>query len=133
MTGAAETLQGAVVAALSAHPVLRDVLAGIYEGAPPLASYPYLVIGDGIISDWSTKTQMGREVQLMLTLWDDGEQPARLASLIAAVEAAVAGILRDLPGWRIASLVFLRSRTVRNPAGPWAGLIDHRVRMLEVP
>jgi hypothetical protein len=130
MTNASETLQSAVVAALTAHPVLNDVLTGVYDGAPPRAAYPYLVIGDGIATDWSTKTATGREVQLMLTIWDDGETPARLQALMAATEHAVAALPRDIAGWRIASLVFLRARVVRDPAGPWAGLVDHRVRML---
>jgi hypothetical protein len=46
------------------------------------------------------------------------------------VDYALLAIPRDLPGWRIASLVFLRSMVVRDPAGPWAGLVEHRVRLL---
>jgi len=29
-------------------------------------------------------------------------------------------------------VVFLRSMIVRDPAGPWAGLVEHRVRLLAV-
>jgi hypothetical protein len=131
MTSAQDALQEAALVALNAHPVLRDVLHGLYDGPPPLATYPYLVIGDGVTSDWSTKTQTGREIQLMLTIWDDGEDAGRLQALVAAVPDALAALPRDIGGWRIASTAFLRSRIVRDPAGPWAGLIDHRVRMLE--
>jgi hypothetical protein len=31
----------------------------------------------------------------------------------------------------VASLVFLRSLVARDPQGPWAGLVEFRVRVLE--
>lgn len=132
MSEAMQTLQEAAVSVLQAHPVLSAELTGVYDGPPPRAIFPYVSIADGIITDWSTKTEQGREVRLALTVWDDGGEASRLSSLMGHVEAAVAAMPRDLPGWRIASLVFLRAIIVRDPAGAWAGLVEHRVRMLAV-
>ncbi len=130
MSDAMQMLQAAVVSVLEAHPVLATELAGIYDGPPPRSAFPYVSIADGMTSDWSTKTAQGREIRLALTVWDDGEEASRLTGLMAHVEDAIAAIPRDFPGWRIASLVFLRSIVVRDAAGPWAGLMEHRVRML---
>jgi Protein of unknown function (DUF3168) len=130
MSDAMQILQEAAVSALEAHPVLTAELTGIYDGPPPRAAFPYISVADGIISDWSTKTAPGREIRLALTVWDDGEEASRLHSLMGHVEDAIAAMPRDLSGWRVASLVFLRSIVVRDPAGPWAGLVEHRVRML---
>lgn len=130
MSDAMQMLQAAVVSALDAHPVLSAQLTGIYDGPPPRADFPYIAIADGLVSDWSTKTAVGREIRLALTIWDDGEEASRLPSLMAHVEAAISAVPRDLTGWRIASSVFLRSVIVRDPAGPWAGLVEHRIRML---
>ena len=130
MNSAMHTLQEAAVAALTAHPVLANALTGVYDGPPPRAAFPYVAINDGIASDWSTKTIAGREIRLALTVWDDGESTTRLSNLMSHVEDAVLAIPRDLPNWRIASLIFLRSMVVRDPAGPWAGLIEYRVRLL---
>jgi hypothetical protein len=132
MSTALQMLQEAAVSALEAHPVLTTELTGIYDGPPPRAGFPYISVADGLTSDWSTKTAVGREIRLALTVWDDGEEPSRLSSLMAHVEDAIAAMPRDLPGWRIASLVFLRSVVVRDVGGPWAGLIEHRIRMLAV-
>ncbi|RRQ51671.1 DUF3168 domain-containing protein [Sphingorhabdus wooponensis] len=132
MSDAVQAVQAAAVAALSAHPVLAAQLSGIYDGPPPRAAFPYLAVTDGLVSDWSTKTQQGREVRLAFTIWDDGEAATRLADLMGHVDDALRAIPRDVPGWRIASLVFLRSFVVRDPAGPWAGLVEHRVRLLAV-
>jgi Protein of unknown function (DUF3168) len=131
MSGAVEAVQAAIVAALRADMALIAELTGIYDGPPPRAAFPYLSIAGGGASDWSTKTARGREVRMALTLWDTGEEAARLHRLMARVEEAVPAIARDLPGWRVASCAFLRSLVARNPAGPWAGLIEFRVRVLE--
>lgn len=130
MSDAMQILQATAVSALQAHPVLAVELAGIYDGPPPRATFPYVSFADGIASDWSTKTAQGREIRLAMMVWDDGEEASRLSVLMGHVEDAIAAMPRDLSGWRIASLVFLRSMVVRDAAGPWAGLIEHRVRML---
>ena len=130
MSDAVQVLQAAAIAALSAHPVLTTQLSGIYDGPPPRAAFPYVAITDGLTSDWSTKTTTGREIRLAFTVWDDGEAATRLADLMGHVDDAILAIPRDLPGWRIASLMFLRSIVVRDAAGPWAGLVEHRVRLL---
>jgi hypothetical protein len=133
MSDAVPVLQSALVAVLESHPALADALTGVFDGPPPRAGYPYVSIAEGLVSDWSTKTATGREIRLALTIWDDGEEPTRLHDLIGHVEDAVAALPRDLTSWRIASCVFMRSLVARHPAGPWAGLVEYRVRMLSMP
>jgi Protein of unknown function (DUF3168) len=109
---------------------LLDGIAPVYEGAPPRAAFPYIMISDSPVSDWSTKTERGREIRLALTIWDDGEVGESLRTLMIAVEAAMDAFPRNLPGWRVASLVFLRSLISREPGAPSVALIEHRVRMI---
>lgn len=130
MSGAAIALQRAVVAALAAAPDL-SALTGVHDGPPAGAAFPYGAISDGATSDWSTKTEQGREHRLSIAIWDDGTWPARLHALLAAAEEAIAGLPRDLAGHRIVSLAFLRSRIVRDAAGPWVARSDWRVRTVE--
>lgn len=127
---AAMDLQQAVITHLSAHPALAE-LTGVYDGPPPRAAFPYAVIGDGLVSDWSTKTEPGREVRFAINVWDDGEVPARLHRLTSAVEVAMASLPRALAQGRIISLFFLRSLISRDASGPWAGLVEHRIRILQ--
>lgn len=131
MSDAVLAVQAATVAALLAHPALAD-LTGVYDGPPPRAPFPYASVGQALVGDWSTKSEAGREVRLALTVWDDGEEAARLHRLMGHAEDAVAAMPRDLPGWRVASNVFVRSLVVRDPVGPWAGLVEFRVRVLAV-
>ncbi len=130
MSGATIAVQAAIAEALrNSAPVMAGV-SGVYDGPPARAAFPYIAISDGSGSDWSTKTAPGREIRAALTVWDDGEEPARLYGLMHDVEQAVAGIERDLDGWRVASVAFVRSFIVRDPAGPWAGLVEHRIRVM---
>ncbi len=130
MNDAVQTVQAAAVTALETHPVLAQALTGIHDGPPVRAPYPYIAIADGLSSDWSTKTEVGREIRLALTVWDDGESAARLHNLMSHAEEAIAAMARDLPGWRVASNVFLRSLVARDADGPWAGLVEHRIRVI---
>ena len=120
----------ALAAVQAALVVALDAIAPVYDGAPPRAAFPYILIGASPVTDWSTKTQAGREIRLALTIWDDGEDAESLRTMMIAVEAAIDGFPRDLPGWRVASLVFLRSLISREPGAPGAAIIEYRVRVL---
>jgi hypothetical protein len=120
---------GALQAALATTLAGEARLTGIYDGPPARAGLPYAVIDAGSESDWSHKSGGGREVLVALTLWD--EQPARLAELADAVEAAAASV-GGVVGWQLVSMRMIRRRTVRDVAGPWATAIDFRARMLAI-
>jgi hypothetical protein len=120
---ALEAVQAALVT------LLADI-APVYDGAPPRAAFPYIVISDSPVTDWSTKSEQGREIRLALTIWDDGEAAASLREVMISVEAVIDDLPRNLAGWRVASLVFLRSLISREPDAPSAALIEYRVRMI---
>lgn len=125
----AAALQVALVAALAGQAGLGDVVSGIFDGPPPRAPFPYVAIGGWVASDWSHKTARGREHRMAISIWDDGDSPARLRALMPLAEAAIETI-DTVDGVRLASLVFLRSRVIRDAAGPWAGIIEYRARLL---
>lgn len=130
MSAAAE-LQAALVSALSGASGIAGVVSGIFDGPPARAAFPYLRIDDGLVFDWSTKTQRGREHRLALTAWDENGRAARLQALAGAIETAIEAMPRALPGSRIVSLVMVRSRVLRDSIGPWAATVEYRARTLE--
>ena len=127
MTSAGEALAAAVTAALGD----LSGLNGAYDGPPLQAAFPYAVIDAGPESDWSHKSGEGRELRLAVTLRDEGERPARLRQLARAAEAAIGAVGGDLDGWRLVTMVFLRSRMLREPGTAWVAAIDYRARMLK--
>lgn len=123
-------LQSAVFAALAAADGIGGV-AAVYDGPPARAAFPYLSIEAGAAIDWSTKTTRGREHRLIITVWDENGRSARLQDLMAAAGMAIEAIDPALDGHRIASLTLTREHVARGASGPWAGLVEYRVRTVE--
>jgi hypothetical protein len=119
----------ALVAA--AMTVLKDVpgLTGVHEAAPFQAAVPYAIVAAGLESDWGHKSGAGRELRISLTLRDEGESPARLRALASAAQGALEG-LETGGGWRLVTLVFVRSIFAAQTPGKWTATIDYRARML---
>lgn len=129
----------AALAAIRADPAFGGVLNGVFEGPAVKATEPFAEIGELMSGDWSTKDLAGRELRTAIIIRDRAESPTRLHALAAAADTAMAGVARDLDGdgadggagWRIASLVLLRTRIIRTAPGLWAAMVEHRVRMIE--
>jgi hypothetical protein len=124
-------VHGALVAALRGSADFGGAINGVFEGPAVKASAPYAEVQPLIAVDWSTKDKAGRELRPAVTIRDAGEGPARLHALVGAACAAIEAMPRDLDGWRIASLVFVRSRMLREAPGRWAATVEFRVRVLE--
>jgi len=125
---AESVLAGAVLAAVGA--ALGDQVNGVFDGPAVKASAPWIELGPLVAADWSTKDKAGREVRLVLTIRDRADRPARTHALAAAVGGAVEDIARDLAGWRIASIVFVRARVTGDRPGEWAATVEYQVRMM---
>lgn len=118
---------GALQTAVAASLGTIAELAGVFDGPPARASFPYATIDATSESDWSHKSGTGREVLVAITLWDD--QPVRLHELADRIEAAVEAP-GDVAGWQLVTMRLVRRRVVRDVAGPWAAAVDFRARML---
>lgn len=126
------TASSALIAAAIA--ALKDVpgLSGAHEQAPFQAAVPSATVGVGMETDWGHKSGAGRELRLSVTLRDEGESPARLRALSGAAQAALEGIETD-GGWRLVTLVFVRSIFAAQAPGKWTAGLDYRARMLADP
>jgi hypothetical protein len=125
-------LHTALRAALAAEPGIAAEANGVHLERPVRASVPYLVIGEMISADWSAKGMCGREVRLIVRVHDEGESWARAAGLQGAVSRAVEALPRQLEGWQLGGVTFLRSRTLREGTSGWIGAVEYRVRAMEV-
>lgn len=132
MSSALEAVQQALVATLSGHVALMDMVSGIFDGPPPRADFPYIALATGASVDWSHKGGVGRELSLALTIHDDGETAARLHRVMALVEDALESGLADPAGWQIVTFDFRRTRIVRSAVSPWSGLIEYRATVLKI-
>ena len=130
MSAAAMAMQQAVVAALTGYAPLMAQVSGVFDGPPVRARLPWIGVDCGPTTDWSHKTATGREVRVGLSLWHDGDAAGALHDLMMVVEDGMAGLGPLTMPWRLVHCQFVRSRVVRDPGGPWLGLIDYRARIL---
>ena len=118
-------LIAAAIAALRSIPGLT----GVHEESPFRAATPSATVAAGLEIDWGHKSGAGRELRLSIALRDEGESPARLRALAGAAQAALEG-LETGGGWRLVSLVFVRSMIAAQAPGKWTAAIDYRARLL---
>ncbi|MEG8044079.1 DUF3168 domain-containing protein [Sphingomonas faeni] len=117
-------LQAAVVARLNA---VLDV--SVFDAPPVRGGLPYAVVDEPVLSDWSTKTWVGREGRVLLILFDGGERPVRVRALLAAAEDGLELLDPVLgEGWRVVRLALVRSRVLR-VGDRWRGTSEFLVRM----
>lgn len=106
-------------------------LNGIHDASPARAREPFAVVEAGVAADWSTKDRRGRELRPAVSIVTAGDDPGVLRGLLADAGEAIEAMAPDLPGWRVASYVLVRSRHAREREGRWRGQIEFRVRMME--
>ena len=123
-------LRAALLAWLTADPVLTAQLNGVTEETPARTALPWLAVAATASADWGAKEQVGREVRIALELHCRGDQPGAAAALVAAIEARSAALPPDQPGFRVVSTVFLRARAEMRAANTRAVLLEYRFRVL---
>lgn len=121
-------VQTAVVAALADMPGLT----GVYDGPPADAAAPYAVIGPDLVNDWSSKTEIGHAVRLVVTIWDDRPGAARLRGLLGVAEQRLRALAGIHAGGRIVVVQLLRSGVAAPQDGWRPGSIEMRVLVEQV-
>ena len=122
--------RAALVEWLAADPLLAAELNAITEEAPLRVSPPWLGIVASASGEFGHKTGAGREVRVALELQFTGDDPAEAADLVNAIEARVLAFPPDQPGYRLASLAFLRARAQQRGEARRAFLLEYRARLL---
>lgn len=123
-------IRAALIVALRDDAALSAQVNRIYDGTPDKATPPILVVGECSGSDWAVKDRPGRELRIGISIEDDRETPARISAIMPLADAVVQGLPGTISGWRIGSLVMIRSRLARTGAGRWIAVMDYRIRIL---
>lgn len=122
-------LRAALIAWLNADPALSAINA-IAEEAPLSVSPPWLGIAASASIDWGTKDRQGRETRIALELETRTDQTGEDASLLAAIERRVLDLPPFHPGFELASIRFLRSRSEARADNRRGALLEYRFRIL---
>lgn len=126
-------LRAALIEWLAGDPAIAEQLNAIEEEAPVAATAPWLGIAASASTDWSTKTQSGREIRIALELTTQGDQPSGDAAMLAAISQRIEALPRRQSGFGVAGTQFLRARTERRARNMRSTLLEYRFRTLSDP
>lgn len=103
---AALALRQALHGRLSADAPLLAVLGGarIYDAPPPEAVFPFVTLGEALVSDWSSATEGGTEQSLTLHAYSRAGGRGEAFAIAAAVQQALHDVPLALSGHRLANL-----------------------------
>ncbi|WP_347302743.1 DUF3168 domain-containing protein [Croceibacterium sp. TMG7-5b_MA50] len=123
-------LRIALIDWLRTDAVLAEAVNIVAEEHPRQVSAPSIGLVASASTDWSTKTEHGREVRIALQYRSRGDEPAEAGRVVAAIERRVESLPRRQPGWQVVSITFLRARAEQRPRQDRAILLEYRFRML---
>lgn len=123
-------LRAALIAWLGADPALAGALNGITEEVPSRTSPPWLAIAASASTDWSCKSNAGREVRIAVELHCRGDRPDTAAGLVASLEQRIASLPPAQNGFSVVTVQFLRARAEQRAANTRAILLEYRFRLL---
>lgn len=102
---AALALRKAIHQRLAADAPLGALVAGAIHDVPPAGvPFPYVTLGEAVVSDWSTGTEAGSEQALTLHVFSRQGGRAEAMALCAAVQVALHEAPLALDGHRLANL-----------------------------
>ncbi|WP_238120802.1 MULTISPECIES: DUF3168 domain-containing protein [unclassified Xanthobacter] len=119
LTSPALALRKAIHGALAADGPLLALLGGarIFDVPPKDAAFPFVALGEAVVSDWSTATEAGAEHALTLHAFSRSGGRAEAYALAAAVQAALHDVPLALTGHRLANLRATTAEVVRDKDG----------------
>ncbi len=113
-------LQQAIFATLCSSDEIKDVVGDpprVFDAPPRAVAFPYIVVGDDTMSDWSTATEPGSEHAIVIHAWSraDGRREAKLVA--DAVRDALDGAELAVTGQALIDLRHLATEFVRESDG----------------
>ncbi|WP_338424747.1 tail completion protein gp17 [Sphingopyxis kveilinensis] len=115
---------------LARDDALAGIVHGVFDGTPPRASAPYVMVGGAEGRDWGTKDRAGREVQLTLVLVGVGEAGGDGAA--RGIERVVTAMRGAAGAWTIVGARTIRTRFTFAREGGWRHEMIVRCRCLLV-
>ncbi len=129
MTNPGWDLQKAVYQALKADGALSSQLGAnwLYDDIPQTADFPYVVIDQMRVNDWSTGTERGSEHIIMLHVWSRDHGRSEAYRIADAVRTALEDAELTLGDNHLINLVHQYSDLKRDEDGEsWHGVMRFR-------
>ena len=108
MSSISFSLQQAIFAALSSSSDLQALIGNsprLFDYVPRDSAFPYVVLGDGSETDWSTSTEDGTEHQLTIHAWSRSTGHKEAKTIAEIIRSALNNAALSITG---ATLIDIR-------------------------
>ncbi len=123
-------LQQAIYSALTASAPLKAYIgdpARVFDDVPPGTDFPYLTLGQGTVTDWSTSSDVGFEHRLTLHAWSRYGGRREVKEIMSQVHALLHDANLALVDHTLINLRFVFSDVFRDPDGrTYHGVMRYR-------
>ena len=113
-------LQQAIYAAIAASTDLQALIGDpprLFDFVPRESVFPYVVIGDGIQSDWSTATEDGTEHQLTINAWSRSTGHKEAKAIAEIIRVTLNNAALSVSGATLIDIRHLATDFARQPDG----------------
>ncbi len=120
MSSIAFGLQQAIFAALSASSDLQALIGNpprLFDLVPRDSAFPYVVLGDGSESDWSTSTEDGTEHSLQIDVWSRSTGHKEAKQIADVIRALMNNAALTVSGATLIDVRYLTTEFSREPDG----------------
>jgi len=118
MSSISFALQQAIFAALSASSDLTALVGNrLFDFVPPDSAFPYVVLGDGGESDWSTSTENGTEHAIQIDVWSREPGHKEAKQIADVIRAALNNTALSVSGATLIDIRHLTTDFSREPDG----------------
>lgn len=110
-------LQAAIYTELTNNAPLMALVVGVYDDVEQVAdsgndaSYPFVVIGEDIYTDWSTDTTLGAEVNLSIHTWSRYRGRKEVKQIHDAIYTALNRINLVINNQELTTIDFVQSQS----------------------
>ncbi|MBV8800474.1 MAG: DUF3168 domain-containing protein [Alphaproteobacteria bacterium] len=120
MSSVSFSLQQAIFAALSASSDLQTLIANpprLFDYVPPDSGFPYVVLGDGGETDWSTSTEDGTEHSIQIDVWSRNTGHKEAKQIAEVIRATLNNAALIVSGATLIDIRHLSTDFSREPDG----------------
>lgn len=116
-------IQKAIVSHMRNTPALMSLINGVYDDVPQAAqsesntAFPFVVVGDMDVRDWSTDTEVGFESDFEIHVWSRYSGKKELSNIMSAVHNALNRQALTYESFSVLDILFDTMRTFLDPDG----------------
>lgn len=121
------SLQKAVYQALTGNTGFMALVTGIYDRPPQETVFPYVTIGEAVISDWSSATTSGTEQVISIHAWSREGGRKQAVSIMEKIYATLHDANFSVEGHTLVMIRFAGSSvTLENDGFTYQGQMKFR-------